>query len=395
MTKEVSVFMTGKKYIFFLIVAGFIGGVVALTANQLLFSSEKLVVVDSPVNYRTISESSPIFPFSLTEAAEKGSKVVVQISAEESVAMANERRGKDRSRGFFFRDFFDFGYGDNFYRRRGSGSGVIYTRDGYIITNKHVVDFADNITVTLPDKREFKAEKIGTDASTDLAVLKIDASNLPVIDIADSDDTKLGQWVLAIGNPFEFLTSTVTAGIISAKGRNLNVISDDRAMEEFIQTDAAVNPGNSGGALVDAEGRLLGITTAIATPNGIFAGYSFAIPSNLMKKVVDLIIETKSDLNEKPVLGVSAATIDSYVKEEFDIKIDAGVYVVEVHAGSSADAAGIKVGDVITKFNNYDIRTFEDLVKQLNLARMGESIKITIYRNNKFITFSVILKQSL
>lgn len=386
--------MTGKKLILSLLGAGFFGALFAFAANHLFFTEKQIVIVDPPANYRTVSGAFSSMP-NLTVAAEKGAQVVVQIRAEESAALANERLGRSGARGYFFRDFFDFGYGDNFYRRRGGGSGVIYSRDGYIITNKHVVDFADNITVTLPDKREFKAEKIGTDASTDLAVLKIDAGNLPVIDIADSDETKLGQWVLAIGNPFEFLTSTVTAGIISAKGRNINIISDERALEEFIQTDAAVNPGNSGGALVDSEGKLLGITTAIATPNGIFAGYSFAIPSNLMKKVVDLIIERKADLNEKPVLGVSAATVDSYVKEEFELNIDTGVYVVEVHSGSSAEAAGIRQGDVITKYNNYEILSFEDLVKHLNLARTGETVNITVLRDNKYRTISVILKQSL
>ena len=319
----------------------------------------------------------------------------MHISAEESTTKAKQRLKQGNDNRFYFGDIFDFGNGNDFYRMKGGGSGVIYSEDGYIITNKHVVDFADNIVVTLPDKREFKAKKIGIDPSTDLAVIKIDEDNLPTTEIADSDQSKLGQWVLAIGNPFDFLTSTVTAGIISAKGRDIDIISDDRALEEFIQTDAAVNPGNSGGALVDAKGRLLGITTAIATPTGVYAGYSFAIPSNLMKRVVDIIIQRGGDFDGKPTLGVSAATINKELKKEYDLDSDSGVYVVEVQNGSSAELAGIKPGDIITKVNNSEIKAFEDLRKVLNFSKIGETINIIILRDNKYKTFSVKLKQSL
>lgn len=388
--------MKGNKFIFSVFFAGLLGGALALAGNKYFFNSEKIVLVDSNGNSaRSVSKTAIEYPFNLTEAAEKGAKIVVHIRAEESETKAKERIQDNGRGGFYFRDFFDFGNGNDFYRMKGGGSGVIYTYDGYIITNKHVVDFADNIIVTLPDKREYKAKKIGTDPSTDLAVIKIEETDLPVIEIANSDQSKLGQWVLAIGNPFDFLTSTVTAGIISAKGRDINIISDERALEEFIQTDAAVNPGNSGGALVDANGRLLGITTAIATPTGTYAGYSFAIPSNLMKKVVDLIIDKRSDLNEKPSLGVSAATIDKEIKKEYKLDSETGVYVVEVQFGSSAEMAGIKPGDIITKVNNAEIKVFEDLRKVLNFSKIGETLNITILRDNKYRTFSVKLKQSL
>ena len=388
--------MAEKKLILIVFLASIFGGAIALIGNQYFFKSEQIVLVDSnSINARPVSKSENVYPYSLTDAAEKGAQIVVHIRAEESDTRAKERIRENGRGGYYLRDLFDFGYRNDFYRMKGGGSGVIYSKDGYIITNKHVVDFADKILVTLPDKREYKARKIGTDPSTDLAVIKIDETNLPVIEIADSDKSRLGQWVLAIGNPFDFLTSTVTAGIISAKGRDINIISDDRALEEFIQTDAAVNPGNSGGALVDSEGKLLGITTAIATPTGTYAGYSFAIPSNLMKKVVDLIIENRSDLNEKPTLGVSAATIDKEVQKEYELDSETGVYVVEVQTGSSAEIAGIKPGDIITKVNSSEIKVFEDLRKVLNFAKVGETLKITILRDNKFKAITVKLKQSL
>lgn len=372
--------------------AGLLGGAIVLIAGKLFYKNDKIYVENSTSNIKPVSNVTMDYPYNLTEAAEKGSQVVVHIRAEESESKAKSRLN-DNSRSSMFGDF--FGFGNEFYRMKGGGSGVIYTKDGYIVTNRHVVDFADDITVILPDKREFKAKKIGTDPSTDLAVLKIEENNLPIIELANSDDSKLGQWVLAIGNPFDFLTSTVTAGIISAKGRDINIIDDERALEEFIQTDAAVNPGNSGGALIDANGRLLGITTAIATPTGVYAGYSFAIPSNLMKKVVELIIEKKKDINEKPTLGVSAASITKEIQKEYDLKTDKGVYVVEVIKGSAADNSGILEGDIITKVNSSEIKAFEDLRKVLNFSKFGETLNITLLRDNKIKTIAVKLKQSL
>lgn len=384
--------MSNKKFYLSILVSGLLGGAIVLLAGKLFYKNDKIYVENSTSNIKPVSNVTMDYPYNLTEAAEKGSQVVVHIRAEESESKAKSRLN-DNSRSSMFGDFFDFG--NEFYRMKGGGSGVIYTKDGYIVTNRHVVDFADDITVILPDKREFKAKKIGTDPSTDLAVIKIEENNLPIIELANSDDSKLGQWVLAIGNPFDFLTSTVTAGIISAKGRDINIIDDERALEEFIQTDAAVNPGNSGGALIDANGRLLGITTAIATPTRVYAGYSFAIPSNLMKKVVELIIEKKKDINEKPTLGVSAASITKEIQKEYDLKTDKGVYVVEVIKGSAADNSGILEGDIITKVNSSEIKAFEDLRKVLNFSKFGETLNITLLRDNKIKTIAVKLKQSL
>ncbi|HHH54150.1 MAG TPA: trypsin-like serine protease, partial [Bacteroidetes bacterium] len=266
--------MKNRKLFLYVLIAGVLGGIIALTGNKLISPSKQYVFLDNGQrNIKDVSYSNSKYPFNLTKAAEEGTKVVVHIRAEESKEMAQKRLRNRNPYGNFFPDIFDFGRNNQFYRMKGGGSGVIYSKDGYIVTNNHVVDFADDIIVTLPDHREYKAKKIGTDPSTDLAVIKIEENDLPVIQLANSDEAKLGEWVVAVGNPFDYLTSSVTAGIISAKGRNINIIQDDHALEEFIQTDAAVNPGNSGGALLDAEGRLLGITSAIATPTGSYAGY--------------------------------------------------------------------------------------------------------------------------
>lgn len=387
--------MKNKNFFFSIILAGIIGGIVSIAGNKYFFPDKNYVVVDNRnATAKNINYLSPKYPFNLTKAADAGTKVVVHIRAEESTQKAKNRM-RNNPFGGFFNDMFDFGHNNEFYRMKGGGSGVIISKDGYIVTNNHVVDFADDILVTLPDKREYKAKKIGTDPSTDLAVIKIDETNLPVIPFADSDKAKLGEWVVAVGNPFDYLTSSVTAGIISAIGRNINIIQDDHALEEFIQTDAAVNPGNSGGALLDANGNLLGITSAIATPTGSYAGYSFAIPSNLMKKVVDKIIEKGGDLSSKPSLGVSAATVDKEIQKKLNLKLDYGVYIDEVTTGSPAEFAGILPGDVIIEADGKEIRKFEDLRETLNFVKVGDILNLRVLRDNKYINLRVKLKQSL
>ncbi len=387
--------MENKKFYLSVLLAGLVGGIITMIGTKYLFPGNNYVIVNgNETKAKNISSPNVVYPFNLTKAAKSGTKVVVHIRAEESVQNAKKRLNRNPLGGFF-NDMFDFGYNNEFYRMKGGGSGVIISKDGYIVTNNHVVDFADNIIVTLPDKREYKAKKIGTDPSTDLAVIKIDETGLPVIPFADSDNAKLGEWVLAIGNPFDYLTSSVTAGIISAKGRNINIIQDEHALEEFIQTDAAVNPGNSGGALVDANGKLLGITSAIATPTGSYAGYSFAIPVNLMKKVVDKIIEKGGNLSKKPSLGVSAATIDKEIQKKLNLEVDYGVYVDEVITGSSAEFAGILPGDVIVGVDGKEIRKFEDLREVLNFVKIGDILNFKILRDNKYTNIKVKLKQSL
>lgn len=254
------------------------------------------------------------YPSIFTKAADRAMPAVVHIKAIESRQNAIQRQRQTNPFRFFFGD--DFLTDDMARPRSGTGSGVIYTADGYILTNNHVVEFADEFDITLHDNREFKARLVGADPSTDMAVLKIDANNLPAIELGNSDDVRVGEWALAVGNPFD-LTSTVTAGIISAKSRDINIIRKGAPIESFIQTDAAVNPGNSGGALVDVNGRLIGINSAIATPTGVFAGYSFAIPVNLAKRIADDLV--KYGKFKRAYLGVDIATMDSNLANELNI----------------------------------------------------------------------------
>ncbi|MEW6773640.1 MAG: Do family serine endopeptidase [Bacteroidota bacterium] len=280
------------------------------------------------------------------------------------------------------------------YIQEGSGSGVIISDNGYIVTNNHVIKNADKIEVTLNDKRTYKAQLIGTDPSTDLAVLKIDEKNLPFIIFGNSDEIKVGEWVLAVGNPFN-LYSTVTAGIISAKGRNIHVIennpeSGNFPIESFIQTDAAVNPGNSGGALVNISGELIGINTAIASNNGAYQGYAFAIPVNVVKKVVSDIIEYGTV--QRAYMGISIRDIDASFAKSNNISTLNGVYVHDVLPGGAADDAGIQSGDIITKVNDKEINKISEFQEQLSKYRPGDKIKIGLIRKNKKLELDVILK---
>ncbi|MBK9151931.1 MAG: trypsin-like peptidase domain-containing protein [Saprospiraceae bacterium] len=335
------------------------------------------------------------------ESARKSTGAVVHIYAEESESLARKKREekRNRMRDPFF-DFFGFDdfFGGNFYRpKNGSGSGVFYSKEGYIITNNHVVGFADKITVTDSKGKEYKATKVGVDPATDLAVIKIEGSNdITPIRFADSDQVKVGEWVLAVGNPFGYLTSTVTAGIVSAKGRNLDIIKGEKAIEDFIQTDAAINPGNSGGALVNLNGDLIGINTAIATPTGVFAGYSFAIPSNIVRKVVADIIQQGGDLDRRTSLGVGGYDVNDEIIKEFKLKLNTpeGFYIEEVEKGSAAQLGGILPGDVIVAINDTSIKRYEDIEASLKYAKVGDKIKIKVNRNGKETTLPVQLKKS-
>jgi serine protease Do len=252
------------------------------------------------------------------------------------------------------------------------------------------VEFADEFEVTLHDNREFKARLVGRDESTDMAVIKIDSRDLPAIEIGNSDDVKVGEWVLAVGNPFD-LTSTVTAGIISAKARDIDIIKGGRAIESFIQTDAAVNPGNSGGALVDVDGRLIGINSAIATPTGVFAGYSFAIPVNLVKRIADDLI--KYGTFKRAYLGVNIATMDSNVARELNIEYAKGVAVVEVaDLQGSAALAGILQKDIITQVNGKNVTTTSELMEYIGRSKVGETVDVSVIRDGKARVIPVRLK---
>lgn len=328
----------------------------------------------------------PVAPFSgpdFTTAAEKTVHGVVHIRSEFSTRTG----GYDD---FFgpFRDLFGYPYGGN-NTYTGFGSGVIITNDGYIVTNNHVVDGAGNVNVTLNDNREFEATVIGNDPSTDLALLKIDADNTPFIGFGNSDNVKIGEWVLAVGNPFN-LTSTVTAGIVSAKARNINILGTPGAIESFIQTDAAVNMGNSGGALVNMNGELIGVNAAIASNTGSYAGYSFAIPVNIVRKVVDDLLNF--GLVQRAYLGVTIREVDSKLVKEKDLDIANGVYIESMSETGGARESGMKEGDVIISVDNHSVKTNAELLEVIGQRNPGDVVSVLVHRDGTDKEFRVELR---
>jgi len=293
----------------------------------------------------------------------------------------------------FFREYFGDQEGQYGNRSRGAGSGVVMSTNGYIVTNNHVVQGAEEIEVVLNDNRSYSAEVIGTDPTTDLAVIKIDEKNLRAIQFGNSDKIDIGEWVLAIGNPFEF-RSTVTAGIVSAKGRNINILArrDRLQIESFIQTDAAVNPGNSGGALVNLKGALIGINTAIASPTGSFAGYSFAIPVSLVQKVAADLIEFGAI--QRGLLGITIRDMNAQLADELDLDIVQGVYIQEIMANQAADEAGMNIGDVVVGIGDRKIASVAELQEQVALNRPGDRIKVKYIRNGKVSELFATLKNT-
>ena len=265
----------------------------------------------------------------------------------------------------------------------GEGSGVIYNAAGYIITNHHVVRGAGEIVVRTSDRKAYPAKLVGVDPKSDLAVLKISGKKFPFLSLADSDQAVPGQWVLAVGNPLG-LTSTVTAGIVSAKGRNISLLRDLDAIESFIQTDAAVNPGNSGGPLVTADGKLLGINTAIASQTGRFQGYSFAIPANLVKRIVDDLIEFGSYHRAFLGVGISTLTERDILRLELENRTE-GVLVDEVLPGGSAEAADLRINDLIIKINQRTIRDLPELTELIGRTKVGETLKVVVVRNGRVL----------
>lgn len=329
-----------------------------------------------------------------TYAAEVSTPAVVHIKA--SAMRQSQQRGMD---------IFDL-FGEDFGMRRGgsqkqesSGSGVIVSPDGYIVTNNHVVEGAEELEVVMSNKRTYKAKVIGTDPSTDIAVIQIPAKDLPALAFGSSDAIKVGEWVVAVGNPFN-LESTVTAGIVSAKGRGIGILNQrangrqnnsDTPLESFIQTDAVVNPGNSGGALVNLKGELVGINTAIASPTGSYAGYAFAVPSSLVKKVSSDII--KFGGVQRGYIGIIPEELDSKKAEQYDVKVNNGIYVQGFgESSSAAKDAGLKVGDVITKVDGIDVDSdpkFRELVAR---KRPGESVILTVNRGGSVKDYTVMLR---
>lgn len=330
----------------------------------------------------------------LTYAAENAVQAVVSIEKKESVSSYSGFRG-----GFDpFYEFFGIPQPQQEgsaapQERRSGGSGVIITSDGYIVSNNHVVENAKELKVTLNDNRSFTAKVIGTDPTTDLALIKIDGKELPFLPFGNSDMLRLGEWVLAIGTPYS-LNSTVTAGIVSAKGRNLDVIQNQMRLESFIQTDAAVNPGNSGGALVNTKGELIGINTVIKSPTGSYAGYSFAIPSSIVKKVVTDLKEY--GVVQRAVLGIMYQEInDSFIErmgDETGIKEKGGIYIAEVEPDGAAKAAGVKKGDILIDIDGNKIETASHLSEQIAKHRPNDKVKIAVKRGSEVKHFDVVLR---
>jgi Do/DeqQ family serine protease len=364
-----------------------------------------------PGNYASFfNGNAPSATVDFTPAASAASPAVVHIKTKTNAKkVENGGNGQARPRNPFF-DFFgdDDMMGDFFGgprvipEQRASGSGVLITADGYIVTNNHVVNGADEISVTLTNKKSYKAKVIGTDASSDLAVIKIDASSLPYLVYGNSEELKLGQWVLAIGYPLN-LDVTITAGIISAKNRNIDINSrqSDRPLESFIQTDAAVNQGNSGGALVNTQGELVGINSAIMSPTGSYAGYSYAIPVNIVKKVVTDIV--KFGTVQRAYLGISYPKDDiseedlKKVISDLNIKFKEGegIIITDVLDGGAAKAAGIKKGDILTKFNGVSIKSSGELQEQVAKYKPSDKISLVVKRDGKDITLDVTLRAKL
>ena len=317
-----------------------------------------------PVAYSRFASLPQAGETDFTQAAELSVNAVVHVKTTYRNQVSSQQM-----------DLFEFFFGRPGQQRempaqQASGSGVIISEDGYIVTNNHVIDRADQIQVVLNDKREYTATLVGTDPNTDIALLKIEETGLPVILMGNSDDLRVGEWVLAVGNPFN-LTSTVTAGIVSAKARNINILNAEMKIESFIQTDAAVNPGNSGGALVNTRGELVGINTAIASQTGSYSGYSFAVPTSIVQKVVSDI--RQYGVVQRAILGVQMREITSELQKEKKLSTLQGAYVERVVPDGAAEKAGIKSGDVITRIDDAAVKTGTDLQEHIGRHRPGDA----------------------
>lgn len=340
-------------------------------------SNEHTVLTDNQIPVAPVSFAPTEDAEEFVDAAEKSLNAVVHIRTE---IVRQSTSYED-----FFGALLGQLYGNGTFqmpenRLIGFGSGVVLSADGYIVTNNHVVEGADKVEVTFNDKHKKNATVIGTDPKTDLALIKVDDTNLEYLVFGDSDKVRIGQWVLAVGNPFS-LTSTVTAGIVSAKARNINILGDNSTIESFIQTDAVVNKGNSGGALVDTEGKLIGINAAIASHTGVYEGYSFAIPSNIVKKVVYDIMTYGS--TRRAYIGIEMREMTDEFANEKGIEMTQGVYVTNVQDKSGAKKAGIKEGDIIVEANNQKITSSSELLGVIIQFNPGDKLKVKLNRNGK------------
>lgn len=362
---------------------GFLGGILPLGFYLMINGNivnknvaDSRAFLDVPVHKTSNFPSAT--PTDFIEASENSINSVVHVTTK--VVQTTFQRD------FFQEFFYGPGAGGREFKQygSGSGSGVIVSSDGYIVTNNHVIDKASEIEVILNDNSKYVAKVVGADPSTDIAVLKIEAKGLNPMPLGNSDDLRVGEWVLAVGNPFN-LTSTVTAGIVSAKARNINLLADRNKreivpIESFIQTDAAVNPGNSGGALVNTRGELVGINTAIASQTGSYAGYSFAVPVNLVRKVMSDLIDY--GIVQRGYLGVQITDVNQELKEKYDLPNLKGVYVAGIVDGGSAEKAGIKEGDVILKVGTKEVNSSASLQEEIGKGRPGDKVMLTVRRKN-------------
>ena len=377
--------MKGKGLITTLLVALF-GALAGLFIYTRFLDRDKLVtgsekekqMIEENARYTSMVPQSGVNDF--TFAAEQTVHGVVHVKTKTTVNSS------------YSNPLYEFFYGPGAGQPRevrGFGSGVIVTADGYIVTNNHVIEEADEVDVTLNDKRTFAAEVVGRDPSTDIAVLKVKATGLPYIRFGNSDAIRLGEWVLAVGNPFN-LTSTVTAGIVSAKGRSLGLLDNQYRIESFIQTDAALNQGNSGGALVNVRGELIGISTAIISPSGAYAGNSFAVPTSIVKKVYEDLKEFGEV--QRGLMGVNITDVTSEIADRENLKAIKGVYLTGVIEDGAAKAAGLEERDVIIAINGEPVETTADLQEKVGRYRPGDKLEVTYLRKGKESKKNVVLR---
>ena len=373
-----------KRGILITLLSALVGGLTAYAVVGLMAKDNVQMVqsVDG-AQFRTVSLAQDNYP-DFTYAAESAVDAVVYVKVSATQTMQQTPNS-----------IFDFFFGfpqqgaPQQRERTGSGSGVIIREDGYIVTNNHVIDGATKIEVTLNSNQTYQAKLVGTDPATDVALLKIEANGLPSIPFGDSDKLRLGEWVIAIGSPYD-LRSTITAGIVSAKGRSMPNYTGEFKIESFIQTDAAVNPGNSGGALVDKAGNLVGINTAIISQTGSYTGYSFAVPSNIVKKIVYDLMDFGSV--KRAVLGITMQPVDDKIAKEMKLSSLNGVYIVEVSKSGAADKAGVKAGDVLVAIDSTKITTTSSVQEAVSRFSPGDKAELTVIRDGKELKLDVTFK---
>ena len=376
-----------KKGILITLLSALAGGLTAYAVVKTMDMSQEHEVAESQVHgarFRTVNLSQDNWP-DFTYAAESAVDAVVYVKVTSTQTMQSQAPNS----------IFDFFFGlpqqgaPQQRERVGSGSGVIIREDGYIVTNNHVIDGATKIEVTLNNNQKYQATLVGTDPATDIALLKIDAQGLPVVPFGDSDKLRLGEWVIAIGSPYD-LRSTITAGIVSAKGRSMPNYTGEFKIESFIQTDAAVNPGNSGGALVDKAGNLVGINTAIVSQTGSYTGYSFAVPVNIVKKIVYDLMDYGSV--KRAILGITMQEIDDKIAEELKLSSRNGVYIVEVSKSGAADKAGIKTGDVLVAIDSIRLTNSASVQEAVSRFSPEDKAVVTVIRDGKEKNLEVVFK---